>query len=102
MMPESDLSPCDGLDAATQKPDLSSSPSDGVETVTQKPDLSPSAGLQTMTTKKEWSPSDDGLPTFTQAQTDFMKSQGRVLPDDAFKRYKFRGVRMPCFKLLCS
>ncbi|CAA7034803.1 unnamed protein product [Microthlaspi erraticum] len=115
---EPDLSPSDGLNAVTQNPDLSSpsdgretvaqnpvlspSPSVGLETVTQNPDLSPSVGYQTVTTKKEWSPSDDGLPTFTQAQTDFMKSLGRVLPYDAFERYRFRGVRMSCFKHLCS
>ncbi|XP_010461950.1 PREDICTED: mucin-17-like [Camelina sativa] len=89
--------PSDGLEAVTPKPDLSS-PSVGVETVTPKPDLpSTSAGLLTMKINKEWSPSDDGLPTFTQAQLDFMKSHHRLFPDYVFGGYKYK-QRMPSFK----
>ncbi|XP_024006793.1 mucin-2 [Eutrema salsugineum] len=94
-------SPSDGLDAATHNPDLSS-PSDELQTVAQNLDLSPSVGHETVTTKTDWSPSDDKLPTFTQEENDFTKSQGRVLPDSAFQLYKFRGSRMSCFKDICT
>ncbi|CAN6821924.1 unnamed protein product, partial [Brassica oleracea] len=124
---DSSLSVDGGLETVTQKQDLSS-PSGELETVTQKqgllspsdelvtmaaaelktsthkPDYSPSAGLglETVTTDKDWSPSDDGLPRFTQAHTDFMKSQdSRVLPDDAFQHYIYR-KRLPIFTQLCS
>ncbi|XP_019087692.1 PREDICTED: mucin-17-like [Camelina sativa] len=119
-------SPSDGIETVTQISDLSSSPSDGIETVTQNPALSPpsdgleavtpkpgsvgvekvtpkpdlpstSAGLQTMKINEEWSPSDDGLPTFTQAQLDFMKSHDRLFPDYVFGDYKFK-QRMSAFK----
>ncbi|VVB18013.1 unnamed protein product [Arabis nemorensis] len=92
-------SPSDGLEKRAKKPDLSST-SDGLETMAQKPDLTPFAGLGTMGTEKEWSPSDDGLPTFTQAQIDFMESHNRVLPDDVFEHYTYR-QSLPVFIQLC-
>lgn len=103
-------SPSGELETVTQKQGLLS-PSDELVTMaaaelktsTHKPDYSPSAGLglETVTTDKDWSPSDDGLPRFTQAQTDFMRSQDRVLPDDAFQHYIYR-KRLPVFTQLCS
>lgn len=108
-------SPSGELETVTQKQGLLS-PSDELvamaaaelKTSTHKPDYSPSAGLglglglETVTTEKDWSPSDDGLPRFTQAHTDFMKSQdSRVLPDDAFQHYIYR-KRLPIFTQLCS
>lgn len=104
-------SPSDELETMTQKQGLLS-PSDELVTMaaaelktsTQKPGFSPSAGpgLETMMTEKDWSPSDDGLPTLTEeAQTDFMKSQDRVLPDDAFQHYIYR-KRLPIFTQICS
>ncbi|KAG2284680.1 hypothetical protein Bca52824_055900 [Brassica carinata] len=93
---DSSLSVDGGLETVTQKQELSSPSAD------PKPDVSPSAGLglETVTTEKDWSPSDDGLPGFTQAQTDFMKSHDRVLPDDAFEHYIYR-KRLPVFTQLC-
>ncbi|KAJ4897268.1 Uncharacterized protein Rs2_24062 [Raphanus sativus] len=104
-------SPSDELETMTQKQGLLS-PSDELVTMaaaelktsTQKPGFSPSAGLglETMMTEKDWSPSDDGLPTPTEeAQTDFMKPQDRVLPDDAFQHYIYR-KRLPVFTQICS
>ncbi|KAJ0242114.1 hypothetical protein HA466_0214310 [Hirschfeldia incana] len=102
-------SPSDELETMTHKQGLLS-PSDELitmaaaelKTSTHKPDFSPSAslGLETVTTEKDWSPSDDGVPRFTLAQTDFMKSHDRVLPDDAFQHYIYR-KRLPVFTQLC-
>ncbi|KAL1215417.1 hypothetical protein V5N11_021845 [Cardamine amara subsp. amara] len=99
--PEDLSSASDGLEAVTPKPEDLSSAADGLEAVTPKPeDLSSSAGvgLQTMPINREWSPSDDGYPTFTQDQTDFMEAENRVFPDNVFGSYKYK-KRMSAFKL---